>query len=309
MTADTKSKYSPRTSMPNNFLNNLFRRIFSTSFDYRLENFLNKLLEIDGAKEVLKNLSRGKLLFFQIKTVKELIVFKSTFLNNYIPDAEKKARAFRKKVIRSRYREYLQEINFDHNVNELVLDGYVKLFHKLESYRSELINLIDNRITEITGVEANVEKYLKERYKYAINDLKNYPETIYSINWICNCAKHYGGYPKKKNPPAKYKDLDQTKVLTLSKNELSTDIDYMIDFINRLFKGAMLAAISMRFEIIFDTAGDQTKDQLGPTAAMLAALAVVYYSSLNKESDSNFQKSFEDFITYYTNKQHQPVSS
>ncbi len=227
------------------------RRRFNTSFDNRLENFVVSLIEIEGMKEILSDVSKGKLIAFQIRTIIELTALKSTMLNKYIPDAVRSAKSVRKQATKSKYRAYFSKVNFDESVHEVIRLGYVNIYHKLESYRAELISLVNERGRELYHKEVDIAAYLLQRaHKFKIDDLNNYPETIKRINWICNCIKHYGGYPRKKNPPESCKGMDMTKKMVLSKEDLERDIDFLIQYTFRLLMCAMLAVGCIRLKRI-----------------------------------------------------------
>jgi hypothetical protein len=278
------------------------RRRFNTSFDNRLENFILSLLEIEGLKDVLRDFSRGKLMWFQIRTIIELAKFKHTLTDVYIPHAIKVAKSTEKEIARSKYRHYLKSVDLESNVQEIIRLGYVNLFHKLESYRDELVSLVNEQLKEREGIETDIKEYLKETFKFKIADLKRYPETINRINWISNCVKHYGGYPKKNDPPLVYKDLDQSKKIHLLIDDLTEDIDFVIQFTARLFKTAILGAITLKFGRLFDNSDQEGQDKLGPTAALLSTLAVVFFHSLKDEKDDEFIGKWESFVTHYSKK-------
>jgi hypothetical protein len=279
------------------------RRLFNTSFDNRLEAFVLSLFEIEGLKEILSDLSRGRLTAFQIRTIIELTSLKATLLSKYIPDAVQSANSIKKQVKRSKYWQYFSKVNFDDSVHEVIRLGYVNIFHKLESFREELIALVNERGRELFNKDIDIAAYLIRVHKFKIDDLKNYPETIRRINWICNCIKHYGGYPKKKNPPDSCKWMDVTKKIVLSKEDLERDIDFLIQFTARLFLCAMLALGCSRFEEIFDNSDPATKDKMLPSVGLIMTIAVVYLHSLKDEENDNFAEKWQSFIVGWADLQ------
>jgi hypothetical protein len=234
----------------------------------------------------------------QIRTIIELSSLKATLLNKYIPDARKSANKLRKQAARSKYHLYLANVNFDEGEQEIIRFGYVNAFHKLESYREELISLVNERGKELYGKEVNITEYLKRVHKFKIDDLNNYPEAVRRINWISNCVKHSGGYPRKKNPPVGCAGMDLTKKILLSEEDLAREIDFLIQFTSRLFKLAMLAVACVRLKEIFDNSDGDRKREFGPSMALIATIIVVYIHSLKDESDEDFVKKWEFFVNH-----------
>jgi hypothetical protein len=275
------------------------RRLFNSSFDNRLEDFVLSLLEIEGMKEVLSDFGRGRLIAFQIRTIVELSSLKAMLLKKYIPDARESADKLRKQAGRSKYRDHLSKVNFDEGVHEVIRLGYVNAFHKLESYRDELIGLVNERGRELYGRQVDIADYLKRVHKFKVDDLNKYPETVRRINWICNCVKHYSGYPRRKNPPVSCQGMDTTKKIVLSKEDLGREIDFLIQFTSRLFKLAMLAVACVHLEDIFDNSDSAKQRELGPSVILLATVVVVYIHSLKDESDEDVAKKWESFVNHW----------
>lgn len=283
------------------------KRLLNSSFDNRLESFVLSLLEIEGMKEILSDFSRGKLIAFQIRTIMELSTLKSMLIEKYIPDARKSGAKLKKQATRSKYRDYLSKANFDEGVQEVIRFGYVNAFHKLESFREELIALVNERGRDLYNKEVDIIGYLKRVHKFKIDDLNNYPETVRRINWISNCVKHYGGYPKKKNPPVSCVGMDLTKKIVLTKEDLSQEIDFLIQFTSRLFKLAMLVVACVHLEDIFDNSDPTKQRHLGPSIILIATIVVVYLHSLKAESDNEFINNWESFVTHWAANKSSPV--
>jgi hypothetical protein len=299
----------PKKSNDRNRFTGWLRKLFNTSFDNRFEAFVLSLFEIEGLKEILSDVSRGRLTAFQIRTIIEMTALKSTLLNKYIPDAVRSANSVKKQAQKSKYRQYFLKVNFDDSVHEVIRLGYVNMFHKLEGFRGELITLINERGRELFNKDVDIAAYLIRVHKFEINHPENYPETIRRINWICNCVKHYGGYPKKKNPPDTCKGMDVTKKIVLSKEDLERDIDFLIGFTTRLFLCATLALGCVRLEEIFDNSDPATKDKLLPSVGLIITIAVVYLHSLKDEENDNFAEKWESFIVGWADLQKRKSSA
>jgi hypothetical protein len=299
----------PKKSNDRNRFTGWLRKLFNTSFDNRFEAFVLSLFEIEGLKEILSDVSRGRLTAFQIRTIIEMTALKSTLLNKYIPDAVRSANSVKKQAQKSKYRQYFLKVNFDDSVHEVIRLGYVNMFHKLEGFRGELITLINERGRELFNKDVDIAAYLIRVHKFEINHPENYPETIRRINWICNCVKHYGGYPKKKNPPDTCKGMDVTKKIVLSKEDLERDIDFLIGFTTRLFLCATLALGCVRLEEIFDNSDPATKDKLLPSVGLIITIAVVYLHSHKDEENDNFAEKWESFIVGWADLQKRKSSA
>lgn len=276
------------------------RRRINTSFDNRLEAFILSLFEIEGVKDFLLDFSKGRLVRFQIRTIVELIDLKQTLINSYIPNAVRSANVVRKRAAKSKYRNYFTNVIFEDRVHEVIRHGYVNVFHKLEGYREELVGLVNQRGQELYGKNVDIAAYLKRVHSFKLDDLSNYPETIQRVNWIGNCVKHYGGYPKKKNPPVTCQGMDATKKIVLSKEDLARDIDFVLEYTTRLFKFSMLALACARLEEIFDNSDSATRCKLLPSIGLIITTAVVYRHTLKDESDEDFGDKLESFIKGWT---------
>lgn len=284
------------------------RKRLNTRFDNRLESFVKGLLEVKGMEEILRDFGKGKVIFFQIRTIIQLTSLRHTLLDKNIPDAIKAVQLTKKQVSRSKYKEHLSGVYLDGPVDEVIRLGYVNLYHQLESYRNELLSLVNERGQELFGRPVDIAAYLMRVHKFRIDDLKNYPETIRRINWICNCVKHYGGYPRKKDPPLSCMGMDTTKKMVLSKEDLARDIDYTIQFTSRLFMCTMLAVGCIRIEDIFDRSEPDTKVQMGPSIALIASISVVYLNSLKEQDDQAFTSKWEAFTTWVVQQKGKAVS-
>lgn len=141
---------------------------------------------------------------FGITKVAELASFKSLFLHNYIPEAEKAVIQAKRDYKHSKYKELLDlgESDFRENVDETIRLGFIGLFHKYEAFVTQLL-LVADELIKGTGHDENVtvKTYAKTEFGIIINDWKITPQ-IHFLNWVNVCNKHHDGFPVKEPAPS-----------------------------------------------------------------------------------------------------------
>ncbi len=167
---------------------------------------------------------------FIITKFSDIQDFKTLYKRYYIPAANKSIADARKEIKTSLYKNILivSENQIKENYYDTIRLGYVGLFHKVENYVRDLLvqaNLLFN--DGKTGNDS-IETFFEKKYNFKFNDW--YSDLwMNKVNWICNCVKHYDGYPKKE-PKYKYLQyLPENEKIRIGHEEFYKDIDYIAD--------------------------------------------------------------------------------
>lgn len=195
---------------------------------------------------------KGKYLFnFVTKRLAEIQAFKFLISNYYLPAASRATIEGLKEIKKSKYSHLINLTREDlkENYHETVRLGYIGAFHKFENFMRELVSSAEYLISDIETDNNSLEDYTKKEFNYRIIDWKNYP-TVSRLNWICNCIKHYDGYPLKNPVPKTYSHLPKNLKLTFTKEEFIKDIDKLIEQnVSIMQLTFMLAIYKMTFDI------------------------------------------------------------
>ncbi len=184
----------------------------------------------------------GKTLFeFVIKSFAELQSARELFVNYYIPTADKATTEDIAELNKSKYKSHinLSELDLKENYYEIVRLGYVAIYHKYEIFIKQLLINAEAIYSEISDKNVTLENYIQKTFQFKICDI-TYSPKLHRINYICNCTKHYDGYPRKTNPPKGFENLPQDKKLNFTAEDLSADIDFLIEHYNSLLSAALV---------------------------------------------------------------------
>jgi hypothetical protein len=208
-------------------MSNKFR---GNTFDKLVDDLTQRFSNIKDFNLLFED-EKGKTLFaFIAKRFSELQQFRTLIINYYLPAANKSSVDGRNELRNSKYKNLFQFTDDDlqENYRETIRFAYVGVFHKFENYINDLIANAENIISgDDVDARGTLEKYVRETFKFNIKDWKAYPIVI-RLNWICNCIKHYDGYPLKDHVPNAYKNLPKDKRMIFTKEQLSYDIDQLV---------------------------------------------------------------------------------
>jgi hypothetical protein len=184
----------------------------------------------------------GKTLFdFVVKSFAELNSAKALFVNYYIPTAAKATSDDIKELNKSKYKSLinLSDLELKENYYETVRLGYVAVYHKYEIFIKQLLINAEAVYAEISNKNVTLENYIEKTFQFKILDIK-YSPNLHRINYICNCTKHYDGFPRKTYPPKEFENLPQDKKLNFTADDLSKDIDFLITHYNSLLSTTLI---------------------------------------------------------------------
>lgn len=186
----------------------------------KVKNF--DLLQTDSVGNTLFNIIAFRLA--DISSYKDLVVY------HFVPAANKAIFQSKESVRTSRYKELLRinDRDYHETTHQTVRLAYVALFHKIESFLNDILEIADI-INEQEKFDESIEKYAKRKFGFQFRDWQQFSATS-KINWICNCVKHYDGFPKKEPKPANCKWYPDTIRLQLTVDEFKTDTEMFLQF-------------------------------------------------------------------------------
>lgn len=220
--------------------------------DILIEILSNEFSKIPNFELIQTDINANRLFNFVIAKFSEIQDYKTLYQRYFIPSANKATIDARNEIKTSYYKNIItiSELQLKENYYDTIRLGYVGLFHKIENFIKELLfeaNLIYN---DGKSDDESIEKFYDKRYKFKFND---WYSDIYTnkINWICNCVKHYNGYPKKE-PKYKYlSHLSEDEKIRINQDEFFKDIDYIANSYFK-FKLAQILTLSL-FKMLIDT--------------------------------------------------------
>lgn len=228
-------------------------------YDKFIENLADSFSKIPNFNLTQED-EKGRHLFnFVSKRLAEIHSFKFLITNYYLPAASRATVEGLNEIKKSKYRHLinLSKEDLKENYHETVRLGYIGAFHKFENFMRDLVSNAEYLISDFKTSNKSLENYTKEQFNYRIVDWKNYP-TISRLNWICNCIKHYDGYPLKEPVPKKYRHLSKDSKLVFTREDFVADIDKLIEQnISIMQLTFMLAIYKMTFDI-----GGEAEDPL-----------------------------------------------
>ncbi|NJX15231.1 hypothetical protein [Tamlana crocina] len=136
-------------------------------------------------------------------------------------------------------------------------------FHKYESFLKNLIPLMDEFFKEIdfNNKFLPITEYLKTEFEIELKKTThNFPVTR-KINWICNCVKHYDGYPIKEPIPKDLDYFDKSRKIQIDSKEFKKDIQELIKHNQNMLTLLFYVGFYQFFGLEFSTIEDQLKPE------------------------------------------------
>lgn len=202
------------------------------SIDLLIENLQKEFTKIPNF-ELTQNDPLGKKLFdFVVRFAFEFQSYQDLFVQFYLPNSLKSIQTFKRELKFSKHKQFfnLTDDEYKENYYETIRLGYVGAYHKYESFLNNLIPMIDEFFKEIDFENKflSIKEYLKIEFDVELKKTAyNFPVTR-KINWICNCVKHYDGFPIKE-PVPKYLDyFDKNKKIQIDSKEFKKDMQELI---------------------------------------------------------------------------------
>jgi len=235
------------------------------SIDLLIENLQKEFSKIPNF-ELTQNIPLGKKLFdFVVRFVSEFQSYQDLFVQFYLPASLKSIQTFKRELKFSKYKQFfnLTEDEYKENSFETVRLGYVGAFHKYESFLKNLIPMMDEFFKEIdfNNKFLPITEYLKSEFDVELKKIThNFPITR-KINWICNCVKHYDGYPIKE-PILKYLDnFDKNKKIQIDSKEFKKDMQELIKHNQNMLTLLFYVGLHQYFGFEFSTIENELKPE------------------------------------------------
>lgn len=175
--------------------------------------------------------------------ISDVISYKELVCHHFIPATNKAIFDSQRDFNNSKYKFLLhsKDLDFKETLYDTVRLAYVGLFHKLENYINDVIQLPDLIFGELYETKGTVAKWAKEKFNFDIKDWQQFYIT-HKINWICNCVKHKDGLPIKLPKPDRFKYEDETQRIQITPDEFKKDCELLIEFYPVYLKAMFLFA-------------------------------------------------------------------
>jgi hypothetical protein len=231
------------------------------SVDLYVEQLTKNFSKINNF-HLLQESEEGKRLFdLIIKTNSDLNSLQTLFLNYYIPSANKSIVEGWNEISKSSYKQILNLTKEDlkENLYETIRLGYVGLFHKYESYLKALVSATDFLLMEINDISSlkSIKEYCKTEFGVDVHKSHNNFYVTSRIGYICNCIKHYDGYPIKEPVHKDFVNSNKSKKIEISKEVFKGDIEMMKKHCEVLLSQIMLMGFKQILDYEFNSAKDE----------------------------------------------------
>lgn len=233
------------------------KKIRRNKIDLLIENLSAEFSKIPNFELTQTDSDANRLFNFIIARFSEIQDFKTLYQGYFIPSTNKAIVDARNEIRASFYKKALNvsDSQLKENYYDTIRLGYVGLFHKIENYVKDLLVEANLLFNEGKSGDDSIEKFYDKNYKFKFTDW--YADLwINKINWICNCVKHYDGYPKKEPKYKFLSHLPETEKIRINHDEFYKDIDYVVNTFYQL-KLAQVFTLSL-FKMVTDSKNDDT---------------------------------------------------
>lgn len=231
----------------------MYKNKTKNGYDALIENLMEAFLKIPNIDLVNTDSTANKMFNIICFRLVDMSSFKELVLKHYIPATNKAIATSIAEVNASRYKHLLKipRHEFQETLFQTIRLSYVGLFHKLESYVNDVMEMADLLIENKTG--ESVEKFAKRKFNLSLRDWQLF-HISHKFNWVSNCAKHYDGFPKKTPKPLFCEDFPEDKRLELNTEEFKRDSEYLLNvcpsYLQIFFAIAQLKFEDMNFDPI-----------------------------------------------------------
>jgi hypothetical protein len=182
------------------------------------------LQKSDVAKDIFDSLTNKMV---------EVSNLRSLYQEYYVPAAIECIKHQRKIIAKSKYITVTNDIENElQNIYYLTIrNGYVHLFHSVESF----MRLLFNKVNAVCIKENNrpIEEYCFENYNFNIGKhWRRTNQTVEKINWITNRVKHYDGFPSNEVSQLPIHYLLLVEFTFDEKTRIKVEIDELVKDIN-----------------------------------------------------------------------------
>lgn len=246
-----------------------------SKFDLLVEHLIHEFTKIPNIDLLQKDEAANSLFNMMALRVADASSYKELVCAHFIPAVNKAITLSKQDFRQSKYGFLLdpKNLDFDETLYDTIRLAYVGLFHKLENYINELMTIPEKLYPDFQSSDMTVEKWVQERYNFKIRDWKRYFITD-KINWICNCVKHYDGYPKKYPKPEGFILCNENEKLKLSPVDFKNDCEMLLHFYPIFFNTIMLMSLAKNvFDKMIPNTGTLGEDNFSvQTQELLSSL-------------------------------------
>lgn len=200
-------------------------------FDTLVERLVAEFVKIPNLDLMSTDEAANKAFNIITFRIAEVSSYKDLVCSHFIPATNKAIFDNKKDFQNSRYKFLLKtkDLDFNETLYDTVRLAYVGLFHKLENYINDVVNIPELIFGQLYDTEGNVAKWAKEKFKFDIKDWQQFYIT-HKINWICNCVKHKDGFPVKEPKPAEFKYSNESERIRITPDQFKQDCELLIKF-------------------------------------------------------------------------------
>lgn len=199
------------------------------SFDLLVESLIQEFSKIPNFDLTQKDETANKLFNITAFRIADISSFKNLVLSHFVPATNKAIFESEQQILQSKYKPLLtiNKSDLKDTLHQTIRLSYVGLFHKVESYINDVI-IMSGFLIEDASLES-IDKYAKRKFSFIVKDWTQFSVT-HKINWVCNCVKHYDGFPLKLPKPIFCDRFPENKRLELTPQDFKFDAEILIKF-------------------------------------------------------------------------------
>jgi hypothetical protein len=205
------------------------KKIKLNPLDQLIANLVSEFLKIENFSLLYENSKAKQIFNFLVFRISDLVSYKTLVINSFLPAVSKEIAITKSHIQNSIYKSFIDKNNTDISDSyfETIRMAYVVVFHKYESFATELKSLMDIYSDDIEDKQGyTFEQFCKNHFNFKFTDW-TFTRTVGKINWICNCIKHYDSKPLKSNPPIEFEYADPSEKMKITKEQFIEDVKYL----------------------------------------------------------------------------------
>lgn len=198
-------------------------------FDSLVENLVQEFTKIPNFDLTQTDEIANKLFNKITFRISDITAYKDLVCSHFIPATNKAIFNSKMDFQKSQYKHYLKtdNIDFKETLHDTIRLSYVGLFHKLENYVNDIVQMANLILDDNENSKISIEKWAKDEFDFSLKNWRQF-KTTFKINWIANCVKHKDGFPIKEPIPEEYSNIDKSMRIELTKEEFKNDCEALI---------------------------------------------------------------------------------
>ncbi len=200
-------------------------------FDILVENLIHEFSKIPNF-DLTQTDKVANQIFNRITfRIAEVSSYKELVCSHFIPATNKAIVDAKRDFQNSKYKGLLKttDLDFKETLHDTIRLSYVGLFHKLENYINDVVEITELIFNDLMETEGAIVKWAQDKFNFKIKDWRRFYIT-HKINWVANCVKHKDGLPVKEPIPVGFRHLSKNERIILSKDEFKDDCQSLIEF-------------------------------------------------------------------------------